>query len=115
MLVQGAICLDTLSTAWSPVLTIKSTLLSLQSLLESPEPKDPQDAEVAKMMMEDPAGWAQKAHDWAVEYAGAPRRELDLSQYAPEDKLVVKDDPSRCVALYVDRLLDRYLILAHES
>ncbi|RYP93579.1 hypothetical protein DL770_000321 [Monosporascus sp. CRB-9-2] len=69
----GAICLDTLSTAWSPVLTIKSTLLSLQSLFESPEPKDPQDAEVAKMMMSDPPAFNKKAHEWAVQYAGARR------------------------------------------
>ncbi|TRX93332.1 hypothetical protein FHL15_005911 [Xylaria flabelliformis] len=71
----GAICLDTLSTAWSPVLTIKSTLLSLQSLFESPEPKDPQDAEVAKMMINDPEGFSRKAHEWAVSYAGAPRND----------------------------------------
>ncbi|KAI0906594.1 ubiquitin-conjugating enzyme/RWD-like protein [Ustulina deusta] len=69
----GAICLDTLSTAWSPVLTIKSTLLSLQSLFESPEPKDPQDAEVAKMMINDPEAFNKKAHEWAVLHAGAPR------------------------------------------
>ncbi|KAI1437396.1 putative ubiquitin carrier protein [Xylaria sp. CBS 124048] len=68
----GAICLDTLSTAWSPVLTIKSTLLSLQSLLESPEPKDPQDAEVARMMISDPEAFSKKAHEWSVIYAGAP-------------------------------------------
>ncbi|ORY70894.1 ubiquitin-conjugating enzyme [Pseudomassariella vexata] len=69
----GAICLDTLSTAWSPVLTIKSTLLSLQSLFESPEPKDPQDAEVARMMMDDPDAFNKKAHEWAANHAGAPR------------------------------------------
>ncbi|KAK7953093.1 ubiquitin conjugating enzyme [Apiospora saccharicola] len=69
----GAICLDTLSTAWSPVLTIKSSLLSLQSLLESPEPKDPQDAEVARMMMADLDGFNAKAHEWAISHAGAPR------------------------------------------
>lgn len=68
----GAICLDTLSTAWSPVLTIKSTLLSLQSLFESPEPKDPQDAEVAKMMINEPEAFNKKAHEWAVLHANAP-------------------------------------------
>ncbi|KAI5865225.1 ubiquitin-conjugating enzyme/RWD-like protein [Durotheca rogersii] len=69
----GAICLDTLSSAWSPVLTIKSTLLSLQGLFESPEPKDPQDAEVAKMMIHDREAFNKKAHEWAVLHAGAPR------------------------------------------
>jgi ubiquitin-conjugating enzyme (huntingtin interacting protein 2) len=93
---QGAICIDTLGAGWSPVGTIKMALISLRMLLESPNPKDPQDAEVAKMMMEDPQAFAQKAHDWAVQYAGAPRRDLLLTNYekkkAAETK---KDDPSR--------------------
>ncbi|RYP81414.1 hypothetical protein DL769_001980 [Monosporascus sp. CRB-8-3] len=46
---------------------------SQTSLFESPEPKDPQDAEVAKMMMSDPPAFNKKAHEWAVQYAGARR------------------------------------------
>lgn len=42
----GAICLDILKDQWSPALTIKTALLSLQALLCSPEPDDPQDAQV---------------------------------------------------------------------
>jgi len=71
----GAICLDTLSTAWSPVLTIKSALLSLQSLLSTPEPKDPQDAQVANMMIKSPKEFERVAAEWAVQYAGAPKRD----------------------------------------
>jgi ubiquitin-conjugating enzyme (huntingtin interacting protein 2) len=67
--------LDTLSTAWSPVLTIKSALLSLQSLLSTPEPKDPQDAMVAKMLTQNPKEFERVASEWAVKYAGAPKRE----------------------------------------
>lgn len=70
---QGAICLDTLGSAWSPVLTIKSALLSLQSLLSTPEPKDPQDAEVASMLMNNPQRFQQVAREWAVKHAGAPK------------------------------------------
>lgn len=49
----GAICLDILKDNWSPALTIKTALLSLQALLCSPEPNDPQDAEVAKIYKKD--------------------------------------------------------------
>ena len=73
---QGAICLDTLSSQWSPVLTIKSALISLQSLLSTPEPKDPQDAEVAGMLIRNPAEFEHKAREWAVKYAGAPQKEI---------------------------------------
>lgn len=72
MHMQGAICLDTLSSAWSPVLTIKSALLSLQSLLSTPEPKDPQDAEVANMLLRTPKEFDRVARQWATVYAGAP-------------------------------------------
>ena len=43
----GAICLDILKDEWSPALTIRTALLSLQALLCAPEPNDPQDAVVA--------------------------------------------------------------------
>lgn len=68
----GAICLDTLGTAWSPVLTLKSALISLQSLLSSPEPKDPQDAEVASMLLTRPEQFRHVAREWAILYAHAP-------------------------------------------
>lgn len=76
---QGAICLDTLSTAWSPVLTVKSALLSLQSLLSTPEPKDPQDAEVAQMLTRRPKEFERVAQEWASLYAGAPKKQTGES------------------------------------
>ena len=47
---SGAICIDILKDQWTPALTLKTALLSLQSLLASPEPSDPQDAVVAKQL-----------------------------------------------------------------
>ncbi|KAK6330670.1 Ubiquitin-conjugating enzyme E2 1 [Orbilia javanica] len=81
----GAICLDTLSAAWSPVLTIKSALLSLQSLLATPEPKDPQDAEVAGMLLRNPKQFEEIARQWAVQYAGAPPKAPSGSSSSAED------------------------------
>lgn len=68
---SGAICLDILKDAWSPVLTLKSTLISLQSLLCSPEPNDPQDAEVAKHFMTSKSSFNDTARYWTQIYAGA--------------------------------------------
>ncbi|CDO72271.1 hypothetical protein BN946_scf184970.g123 [Trametes cinnabarina] len=69
---SGAICLDILKDAWSPVLTLKSTLISLQSLLCSPEPRDPQDAEVAKHYMTSRSSFEDTARYWTMVYAGGP-------------------------------------------
>ena len=68
--------MDTLSTQWSPVLTIKSALISLQSLLSTPEPKDPQDHEVASMLIRNPAEYEHVAREWAIKYADAPKKEI---------------------------------------
>lgn len=75
---SGAICLDILKgrwrrilipDQWTPIYTLKSTLMSLRSLLCSPEPNDPQDAEVAKHYTSDLASYEQTARDWTRKYA----------------------------------------------
>lgn len=65
----GAICLDILKDQWSPALTIKTALLSLQALLCSPEPDDPQDAQVAQMYLDDIAEFDKTAKFWTKSYA----------------------------------------------
>lgn len=65
----GAICLDILKDQWSPALTIKTALLSLQALLCSPEPDDPQDAEVARMYKTDRENYNRTAKFWTDSYA----------------------------------------------
>ena len=109
---KGAICLDTLGSAWSPVLTIKSALLSLQSLLSTPEPKDPQDAEVASMLMNFPEKFQRKAREWAITHAGAPAKtnwSMNTPSVPSQAKTKVqrsKEEEARAEAL-------RYLFLLH--
>merc|ERR1711879_1105349 len=65
----GAICLDILKDEWSPALTIRTALLSLQALLSTPEPEDPQDAEVATQYRNDRKSFVKTAKDWTKKYA----------------------------------------------
>lgn len=41
-------------------------------MLSSPEPKDPQDAEVARMLLTNPREFEHVAREWSIKYAGAP-------------------------------------------
>lgn len=92
--VTGAICLDILKDAWTPILTLKSSLISLQSLLQSPEPNDPQDAEVAKHYLSDRNGFNDTAAYWTKIYASdvdGEKSELsDSALYGIDNDLVVQ-------------------------
>lgn len=73
--------------------TVKTALLSLRMLLEFPNPSDPQDAQVAKMMLDKPEEFTRKAHEWAIYHAGAPRNpKLDLSRYKQEKETESQDE-----------------------
>lgn len=61
-------------------MTIKTALLSLQALLCSPEPGDPQDAEVAKMYMKDRAEFDRTAKFWTESYAKPTSKEDAISR-----------------------------------
>ncbi|KAI3871807.1 hypothetical protein MKW98_030303 [Papaver atlanticum] len=66
---NGAICLDILKDQWSPALTLKTALLSLQALLSAPEPGDPQDAVVAQQYLRDYPTFAGTARYWTETFA----------------------------------------------
>lgn len=75
---SGAICLDILKDQWSPALTIKTALLSLQALLSTPEPNDPQDAVVAKQYLTDKKAFDRTASEWTREHAHS-KQQVSLS------------------------------------
>lgn len=71
---------DILKDNWSPALTIKTALLSLQALLCSAEPADPQDAEVAKMYMSNREEFERTAKFWTESYAKPSSKEDAVSR-----------------------------------
>ncbi|GAV52878.1 hypothetical protein ZYGR_0AI01600 [Zygosaccharomyces rouxii] len=98
--VTGAICLDILKNAWSPVITLKSALISLQALLQSPEPNDPQDAEVAQHYLRDKESFSKTAALWTRLYGtsngSAPvEKEVDEARLYGIDPNLVKEFESQ--------------------
>jgi ubiquitin-conjugating enzyme (huntingtin interacting protein 2) len=69
-----------LKDQWSPALTIKTALLSLQALMCSPEPGDPQDAQVAKMYTSDRKKFDKTARFWTETYAKPMSKEDAISR-----------------------------------
>ncbi|ODV89087.1 hypothetical protein CANCADRAFT_27036 [Tortispora caseinolytica NRRL Y-17796] len=65
----GRICLDVLKNNWSPALQIRTVLLSIQSLLESPNPDDPLANDVAEAWKEDSSKAIATAKEWTNKYA----------------------------------------------
>lgn len=62
---KGEICLDTLSDGWSPAVSVRTMLLSIQSLLAEPNPDDPLNHEAAVLYKEHPERF-QKRVDFIV-------------------------------------------------
>jgi len=65
----GRICLDILKDAWSPALTIRTVLLSIQALLSSPNPDDPLANDVAEHWKRDERSAIETAREWTRRYA----------------------------------------------
>lgn len=76
----GAICLDILKNEWTPALTIRTALISLQALLCAPEPDDPQDAVVANQYKSDIKRFEAQAKAWVQEYALNNPEDLKVKQ-----------------------------------
>ncbi|KAG0655623.1 hypothetical protein C6P46_000791 [Rhodotorula mucilaginosa] len=95
----GFICLDILKSSWSPVFTLRTCLVSLQSLLSTPEPSDPQDAEVAKHYLTDRQGFESTARYWTEVYA---RPDPSSRTHTPSTTDARAGTPTRPAATAVD-------------
>jgi ubiquitin-conjugating enzyme (huntingtin interacting protein 2) len=69
--VTGAICLDILKDQWAAAMTLRTVLLSIQALLASAEPDDPQDAVVANQYKNHFQVYKKTARHWTNVFAGS--------------------------------------------
>ncbi|UJR24005.1 hypothetical protein I4U23_026970 [Adineta vaga] len=66
---QGDICLDILHDKWLPVLTIRTVLLSLCSLLTDPNPEHGLDNEILNVYRTNKKQYEENAKEWTRKYA----------------------------------------------
>jgi ubiquitin-conjugating enzyme E2 D/E len=66
---KGEVCLDILKDRWSSSQTVRTLLLSISSLLDSPNPDDPLVAEIANLYKSQPSKFQKIAKEWTRDYA----------------------------------------------
>ena len=62
-------------------MTISTVMISIQALLDSAEPNDPQDSIVAEMYKNNRALFDKTAAYWAMKFAGSKKDEGNTSRY----------------------------------
>ena len=66
---KGEICLNILRDDWKASLTVRTILLSISSLLDEPNPKDPLVAEIANLYVTDRGKFDEMARTWTEAHA----------------------------------------------
>jgi ubiquitin-protein ligase len=72
MLTTGEICLDILKEAWAPIQSVRTIMLSIQSILKDPNPASALNHDAGRLMQEDPTAMRAKVLEMVRSSAPAP-------------------------------------------
>ncbi len=90
---DGGICIDILKDQWSAALKLKSIILSISSLLENPNPRDPLEPHIADEYMNDKKSFVNNVVKYVKKYSIKENDETENTQnennqdYDEEDPL----------------------------
>jgi ubiquitin-conjugating enzyme E2 D/E len=73
---KGEICLDILHSQWSPILTIRSLLISLCSLLTDPNPEHGLNSDALQDYRTDKRKYNETAREWTWKYAVEDKEQI---------------------------------------
>jgi len=65
----GEICAEIIKSQWKPTLNIRWVMTILHTLLQQPNADSPLEAEIAQLLVSDPAGFKKKAAEMTAKYA----------------------------------------------
>lgn len=82
---NGQICLDVLQSKWTAAMSIRTAMVSIQSLLSSPYPESGLNGEVAYLMKKQPEAYKKTASFWTYHYAIANKTAEIVAENKPQE------------------------------